>query len=264
MSRFKHMHDDNLERLLAGRMPAGDPGLDGVAGFANELRAAYANEPVPAHLEDAHIAAIVAAAETLAENGAPATTRRGRPRRGPRPLRLALKLAAVTAALVLLFCGLAWAGTLPAPVQDLASRAASAIGVQIKRPHAAPPTPRDVVVSPVAKPSSTAKQGSPARPNAAASPAKSSAAHSGTEHHGTAQGQAGAEQPAQPEDQDVEQGEPEAHDEDQSDGQPQSHDEDQVDGQPQDPHEGDRPPQDPAGDGGSGDEQPHDQPAWGN
>jgi hypothetical protein len=196
MNRFRNMREEDLDTLLAGRAPSSDAGLEGVAGFVRSLQVVHPEEPVPDRLETAHVAALVAAAELLAETCGSVASSAARPFRRPRPVRLALKLAAASAVFVLLFCGLALAGALPDPVQDFASRAASAIGLHIAHPGAGPSTPgAGVAASPTARPSATAGQKPVVKPSPTARPAKHHAADQGQKQNGSGtQGQSGGQQ----------------------------------------------------------------------
>jgi hypothetical protein len=240
MNHFKDMPEEDTRRLLAGTAPEGDSGLGEVAGFVRSLKAAYPDKPVSCSVEEAHVAELVAAARLLSESGEPAASRRRL-----RPVGLALKLAAATVVFVMLFCGLAWAGTLPGPIQTLASRAALAIGVHIERPRAKPVVPAGGPASPSAKPSPTAKRGAVVKPSPRAKPVKAAAAHPSKKRDGTGgQGPAGGHEQNQPEDQIVGQDEPQPQDEDQIAEQPQDPDHD--DGQDEPPPEDDtQPPDEP-------------------
>lgn len=167
MSRFKQRDERDLERLLAAGTSEGVAAPDDVSAFILGLRAAYPERPVPSAVEAEHLAAMVATARLCGGGGATAEPPDSRAFRGRRRVRMAAKLAAASAAFVLLFCGLALAGTLPGPLQAFAAHAASAFGLDLPRPVrpvAAPPA--DVEAGPSAAPSPDAESG----PSANASP----------------------------------------------------------------------------------------------
>lgn len=155
MTDFKHMSEADVSRLLVGDVPPGADGAESVAAFVGELRTADPEQAVPVEVEEAHVAAMVAAAQRLAAGGDRAPRPSGK---GRTLMRLTVKIAVSSVAFVLLFGGLALAGTLPDSVQDPISRAASAIGIPIARPSPEPTVaPAHEVASPTASPSPTAK-----------------------------------------------------------------------------------------------------------
>ena len=155
MSRTRDIDARAFDRILAGKAPTGDDGLQVIADFVHDLNATFPEDPVPNAVAAVHIAAIVAAAQVVAESGDVAvrlvrggsSIRRGG---GRKKRRVVAKLAAASAAFLMLFCGLAVAGTLPVAVQSFASRAASAVGVTIPRPDTQTTTPRAAVANPAA------------------------------------------------------------------------------------------------------------------
>jgi hypothetical protein len=240
MRRFKDIREADLERLLVGTSPAGDAGLVGVAGRVRDIRSACAERPVSRNVEEDHVAAMVATAQLLAANGGPADS----PRlfRRPRPMRLGLKLAAASAALLLLFAGLALAGTLPGPIRGLGSRAASAIGIHQSPPGLRPAAPAaGGATSPTAVPSSTAK------PSPTARLTKAPSTHEGQKTDATGgESQTGGQQRTKPEDRDDWQAQPQDPDGDGAQDQSPSQGDDPDDGQHQPPPQDDAPPQDEA------------------
>jgi hypothetical protein len=159
------------------------------------LRAGFPEEPLPAALEEAQLAAIVEAAGSLTTERAAGMPRSAAGRRRFRAPRLAAGLAAASAALLLLFSGLAAAGTLPSPLQGFASRAAGLVGVHVPpRPHASSPkglATHSASARPTAEASSDAKPGAGAGSHRTSTPTprgKSSQARShsqGQRQHGT-------------------------------------------------------------------------------
>lgn len=140
------MDDRDIDRLLTGTSPQGDPDLTQLADILGAMGDAYpepSTEPVAA----SHLAAMFQAAHLLAENGEPAT-RPARSARGsalgdsglPTLRRMTLKelwatksakVAAITLAAVLALGGTAFAGVLPAPVQNVVATAAGTVGIAL-------------------------------------------------------------------------------------------------------------------------------------
>ena len=155
--RRRHTPARDLGSLAGGRALQGDAAGELDLRIARLLRAAFPEAPVPVALEEAHLAAILASTQSVAVEGAVAATLPSSPRRSRRYRvpRLAARLAIASAAFLLLFSGLALAGTLPAPLQGFASDAAALIGVHVPPPHGSPPE-RFAEPSPSARPSATA------------------------------------------------------------------------------------------------------------
>ncbi len=147
MGRFSNMDEMDIERLLSGEAPSGDADLAEVAAFCKELGEAYPGVSTDAS-EATHVAAMMDTVRRLAENGGPAE----RPASDVQePVRQAAGLptgridmlkdvwankwarlaAAAVAAAVLAFGGTAYAGVLPAPVQDAVSNAAEQVGIEL-------------------------------------------------------------------------------------------------------------------------------------
>ena len=147
MGRFSDMSDRDLERLFAGKAPEDDAGLGEVAPFFEDLDEAYP-EVSTESCEAAHVAAMIEAAQLLAEKGEPVARpaskahgpevqasglpkwRRNVMVRGLIASRLA-RVAAIAAVLALVFGGVALAGVLPGPVQDGVAGAAQQVGIDL-------------------------------------------------------------------------------------------------------------------------------------
>ncbi len=126
--------DKKLDALLAGRDPApGDEMAAELALMLDEVRAAFPAVVVSEQVEDAHIARIVEAAESVAPVTAPMAPARSsfldRMRAG-----LSRRVAAASLAFTAAFGGAAYAGALPDPVQRAVSNAAGAVGVELPKP----------------------------------------------------------------------------------------------------------------------------------
>jgi len=171
------------------------------------LRAGFPEEPVPAALEEAQLAAIVEAAGSVVAHGAPtkAPQSAARRRRHFRTPRLAAGMAAAAATLLLLFSGLAAAGTLPSSLQGFASRTAALIGVHVPRPHGSSPeglTTPSAAATPNARASGDSNHGAAAGPHRTPTPAprgKSSRARTrlqGQSQHGAQRGKPAAHSPS--------------------------------------------------------------------
>jgi hypothetical protein len=163
MTDFRDMRETDLDRLLAGDTPPGAEGAAGLAAFARALKVACPEKGAPDAVQAAQIEACVAASQELAVGGEPALRRSRR-----RPLRLVLKVACVSAAFLLLFCGLALAGALPPSIEGPVSRAALRIGVHLPSPapSVTPVRAQDPSSSPTqtADPSPAAKAHQPGDP----------------------------------------------------------------------------------------------------
>jgi hypothetical protein len=131
-----HDHDDELEQL---------PELE---AFSEGLRAAFPTQALPA--EDEHVASMVAAAHLLSDKGDPVATpvsnadapaaqvswlpkqRRNRMQEERnRSKRRVVKVLAPATVFFALLSGVAWAGGLPAPLQQTASHVAGFAGLTL-------------------------------------------------------------------------------------------------------------------------------------
>jgi hypothetical protein len=139
MGRIWGLRDEEIDRLLAGQVPAGQE-LDDLAAFSRTVRESLPRTPSPA-VENAHLA-VIAEAARLASDPAlvpggqterPDRERVGRPRRRTMSSvifgTLAAKIATVTVAAAAATGGLAATGSLPAPAQDAVASAVSHVGV---------------------------------------------------------------------------------------------------------------------------------------
>jgi hypothetical protein len=140
------MDDRDIDRLLAGNAPQGDPDLAQLAQVLGAMGDAYP-EPSTEALAASHLAAMMETAHLLAENGElatrPASQADGPASRAsglPKLRRLTLKdiwakkgarVATITLAAVLALGGTAFAGVLPQPVQNIVSTAAGTVGISL-------------------------------------------------------------------------------------------------------------------------------------
>jgi hypothetical protein len=117
---------ERAEAILAGRARADDDPLGATLGRAfDELRRELFDQPGP-EVAARHLAAMVAASES-----ASALDRTARMARKWRPFpRLRLAIVGLAVCLVL-FGGLAIAGALPGPVQDVVADAAAVVGLDL-------------------------------------------------------------------------------------------------------------------------------------
>lgn len=151
MGRISRLSDQELDRLLAGKVASGNGDLEELAAFIRDVRGRF-GEPPSAETAARHLAAIVEAAhftgegeETTArqerEGSAADRERSGQPRsrrklmlRNPfSPLRAKLAVAVTAVGLLLLsaFGGVAYAGALPDPVQGAVADVAGTIGISL-------------------------------------------------------------------------------------------------------------------------------------
>jgi hypothetical protein len=152
--RFWNIDDQEAERLFAGQEPE-DGRLDGVARFLTELDRACP-EAFTDSLEPSHVAAMVQTSKLLAKNGATAEPQEGDAQgsfaRTPAPPKwrstgvgrnlVAHRWAAVAVfslAALLTFGGAAYAGILPASIENAVAGAAQYVGIsfpgQLVRGH---------------------------------------------------------------------------------------------------------------------------------
>jgi hypothetical protein len=140
MGRFSRLNDRELDRLLAGHAPAEDGVLDELADFVRELNVVFQEAPDGA-TETRHLTAIMDAVRLLPAAGAPALTSTvERPlssRRvawsGWRSRAARVAFAGVLA--LSAFCGVAYAGALPGPVQGAVADVARNVGVSLPGAH---------------------------------------------------------------------------------------------------------------------------------
>jgi hypothetical protein len=144
--------DNDFERLLRGKPPAGGDDAPELRQFFQELRSKY-TAPAPPSVQQAHLAAMMEAAEGHRHHharqpvtapwqhpAAPSEDRRPRWRRklvwssifGSVTAKVLVGVVAAAAATG----GLAAAGSLPRPVQNAVASAASGVGVSIPDPAA--------------------------------------------------------------------------------------------------------------------------------
>jgi uncharacterized membrane protein YgcG len=131
MGRISNLSDRDLDRLLAGKAPLGADNLDDVVAFVGDVKVDFQVVPDEATAAK-HLAAINAAAgdaATSADRERP-TQRSSRSKFMGRNRKLVT--AIVAGVLVLsVFGGAAYAGALPAPVQNAVSGVADDIGVSL-------------------------------------------------------------------------------------------------------------------------------------
>jgi hypothetical protein len=147
---LRHISDEDADRLMRGDLPAGDPGLDELAAFVQDVGDAYSTpptEPVQArHLDAMRRAARPRAAgwnpsaEPADAGSAPGRDGPGLPEWARRILagltpRPGLAGAAAALAVCLAFSTLTALGRLPEPVQAAVAGAARAVGVSVPDPH---------------------------------------------------------------------------------------------------------------------------------
>ncbi len=141
MKPFSRLNDSELDQLLTGRLTADGGELDDLAAFLRELTHTFRAVP-DAATEARHVHAIMDAVRTAApveaaqarETAARATPAwRRRQRTARRPLARRVALAAVLS--LGLFCGVAYAGALPRPVQGAVADVARNVGVSLPGAH---------------------------------------------------------------------------------------------------------------------------------
>ena len=150
------LSDQDLDRLLAGKVPDGADPLDReLAGFARDVRAVFCEPPAP-EVERRHLAAALAASRLTTDKGDPAVKpvsnaagpwwrtapgASGLPKWRRRTVfsslfaSLTAKILTVALAAAAATGGLAAAGSLPAPAQQAAADVASTIGITLPTPH---------------------------------------------------------------------------------------------------------------------------------
>ncbi len=141
MSRFWSSEED-IERILAGRVPEDREDLHALALFAQELKEEFVQEASP-RVEAAHMAAMAAAASSLAEETAGVPTS-GDETPLPDPRRKTVlrslfgsaprKIATIALVAVASTSSLAAAGALPDPAQEAVAEFAQNFGVSLPSP----------------------------------------------------------------------------------------------------------------------------------
>lgn len=136
MKHFENISDADFEALRAGSIPGDDERLGEIARFADDLNRAFPASPTDA-LEEAHVAAMLATSRVMAANGEPAEASQSslKPRRQPVfktfvHSRMA-KISAAVAAAMLAFVGVAAAGVLPAPLQNVVANVVAPTGIDL-------------------------------------------------------------------------------------------------------------------------------------
>src|SRR2546421_1087173 len=156
MDDVARMSDADLDRLLAGKAPAGGPALgparqedvEGLQGFFRDLKSRYVVDASPA-VEEAHLARIVNAARLHTDQMRPALQSSGEAGQSRRPqwrrkIVLSSLFGSLTAKLLAAGAlaataatgGLAATGALPSPVQQAVAGAAGDVGVTLPNPAA--------------------------------------------------------------------------------------------------------------------------------
>ena len=148
MGRFGNVSDGELERLLAGKVPHGDEELEALTSFVQDMKDTYQVSPDETS-EARHLAAIVEAAHLLPDKSepvarsaskadGPATQASGLPKKRRKLVSARLDSIVVrTVVGVAVFAtagSLAFAGTLPDPLQQAAVDVADTVGVTLPDP----------------------------------------------------------------------------------------------------------------------------------
>jgi hypothetical protein len=135
---------DTADRLLAGTV-APEDAPPGYAGVARLLDAVWSEPPAKPADEDAIVAKLAAVVRSTPRSASSPT--RGRAKRRITRPRVA---AALVAAGLVCFAGLASAGRLPDPVQDIVSAAFDKVGISVPDAESAtnPSVPRDSTDAP--------------------------------------------------------------------------------------------------------------------
>ncbi|HSS79682.1 MAG TPA: hypothetical protein VLK24_00665 [Gaiellaceae bacterium] len=128
MGVFSRLNDRELERLLDGRQPNGDPQTDELALFVKQLEQTFRASP-DAATQRKHLGAIMDAVAKAPPVAAATTVHRRR--RGRSTGRLVL----AAATLLGLFCGVAYGGAFPGPVQGAIADVAHNVGVSLPGAH---------------------------------------------------------------------------------------------------------------------------------
>jgi hypothetical protein len=141
MGRFSRLNDRELDRVLAGHGPGDDGDLDELAAFFRELNVVLQEAP-DGSTETRHLNAILDAVRVLPTADAPplAASAVRRPvfrRRGAWSGRTSRAARVAFAGVLALsaFCGVAYAGALPGPVQGAVADVARNVGVSLPGAH---------------------------------------------------------------------------------------------------------------------------------
>ena len=130
MERISRLSDQEIDRLLAGKAPAGDADLEELAAFVQDVETLFKESPTE-ETAARQLAAIAEAAHLLP---VPADRERsGHPRFRVRskPMRAKLVVASAGLLLVMAFGGAAYAGALPGSVQGTVADLAGSVGVTL-------------------------------------------------------------------------------------------------------------------------------------
>jgi hypothetical protein len=140
MGLFSRLSDRELDRLFAGKGPAEDRELEELAGFFRELPVVFQQAP-DASTEARHLTAIMEAVRLLpADEGTASLNAVEESKPGGRAAWLgrtsrAARFALAGVLVLGLFCGAAYAGALPGPVQGAVADVARNIGVSLPGAH---------------------------------------------------------------------------------------------------------------------------------
>jgi hypothetical protein len=129
MGRFLRVHDRELDRVLDGQPPVGGDDLDVLAEFVSDVRRTFEVAP-DAVTETRHLSAIVEAAAALPAGETSVVTPRQRSRRS-RARSWTVKLVVAVILALGLFCGVAFAGVLPGPVQGAVAHVVRNVGLSV-------------------------------------------------------------------------------------------------------------------------------------
>ena len=130
MERISRLSDQEIDRLLAGKAPAGDADLEELAAFVQDVETLFKESPTE-ETAARQLAAIAEAAHLLP---VPADRERsGHPRFRVRskPMRAKLVVASAGLLLVMAFGGAAYAGALPGSVQGTVADLVGSVGVTL-------------------------------------------------------------------------------------------------------------------------------------
>ena len=130
MTREHDIHEADIERLLRGEFPADNAVDGGVAQFLEGLDRLVAEEPT-ASLEAAHLSAMLASVLDSPAGPAVGPMRRLWPNWGDVVSSRWIKIAGISLAALLTFGGAAYAGVLPAPLQNAMSAAGRPLGLAL-------------------------------------------------------------------------------------------------------------------------------------
>ena len=139
MERIANLSEQEIDRLLAGKLASGEGDLGELATFLQEMRVLL--EPSSGEADAQNIAAIVGAAQIGAAETAPPEPGESLPKRERsghtrfrlwrKPMRAKLLLTTAGLLLLMAFGGAAYAGALPGPVQGTVADFAGNVGVDL-------------------------------------------------------------------------------------------------------------------------------------